>query len=119
MATWNDVRDGARRAANKVVKKTGEVADTASLYVKLKAAESKLNAKFTVLGKLTYKQLESGESQAAEIAPVLDSIRVLKDKIRNLQTQIELDKEKRKKTETEVKIEEAVADINEANDGQA
>ena len=57
MANWSTVRTSVSRAASKAIHKTGEVADTASLYVKLKAAEAKLDGYYTALGKLTYRQL--------------------------------------------------------------
>ena len=107
MADWNTVRTTIGQAASKAVHKTGEVADTASLYVKIKAAEAKLDGYYTALGKLTYKQLKSGESQAEKIAPVVDKIRALREKIRDLRNQIELDKAKRK-VKTEIVIETSV-----------
>ena len=107
MASWSSVRVSVGRAASKAIHKTGEVADTASLYVKLKTAEAKLDGHYTALGKLTYKQLESGESQAEKIAPVVDKIRALREKIRDLRNQIELDKAKRK-VKTEIVIETSV-----------
>ena len=107
MASWNTVRVSVGRAASKAIHKTGEVADTASLYVKLKTAEAKLDGHYTALGKLTYKQLESGESQAEKIAPVVEKIRASQEKIRDLRNKIEVDKAKRK-TKTEIIIETSV-----------
>ena len=112
MANWSTVRTSVSRAASKAIHKTSEVADTASLYVKLKAAEAKLDGYYTALGKLTYRQLESGESQAAEIAPVIEHIRETKAKIRKLRNDIEIDKAKRK-TKTEIIIETSVEDSSE------
>lgn len=105
---WSSVRTSVGRIAGKAIHKTGEVADTASLYVKLKAAEAKLDGYYTALGRLTFKQLESGESQAEKIAPVVEHIRASQKKIRELRRQIELDKAKRK-TKTEIIIETSVA----------
>lgn len=118
MANWNTVRTNVGRVASKAMHKTEEVADTASLYVKLKATEAKLDGYYTALGRLTYKQLESGESQAEKIAPVVENIRKAHDKIRWLRNQIELDKAKRKKTKTEIIIETSVEQMNEANKGE-
>ncbi len=117
MANWETVRTSVGRAATKAIHKTGEVADTASLYVKLKTAEAKLDGYYTALGRLTYKQLESGESQAEQIAPVIEHIRTTREKIRKLRNDIELDKAKRK-TKTEIIIETSVEQMNEANKGE-
>ncbi len=117
MANWSTVRTSVGRAASKAIHKTGEVADTASLYVKLKSAEAKLDGYYTALGKLTFKQLESGESQAEKIAPVVDKIRATQAKIRDLRNQIELDKAKRK-TKTEIIIETSVEQMNAENKAQ-
>lgn len=108
MADWNTVRTTIGHAASKAAHKTGEVADTASLYVKIKAAEAKLDGYYTALGKLTYKQLKSGESQAEKIAPVLEGIDAVQEKIRTLRNKIEIDKAKRKTKSTTVILETAV-----------
>ena len=94
MADWNSVREGAARAANKAIRKTGEVADIASIYVKIKMAEAKLEGYYTSLGKLTYKQLKTGESQA--------------EKIKLLQAKLEEEKQKKK----DAKAAKADAEIN-------
>ena len=104
---WNTARVSVGRLAGKAIHKTGEIADTASLYVKLKAAEAKRDGYYTALGKLTYIQLETGESQAEKIAPVIENIRKTQTKIRDLRNRIELDKAKRK-TKTEIIIETSV-----------
>ena len=96
MADWNKVRQGVGTAAKKTAKKTGEMVDIASLYVKLKMAEAKLDGYYTALGKLTYKQLKTGESQAEKIKPIVDKIDATQEKMRNLSKKIEDEKAKRK-----------------------
>ena len=118
MADWNTVRTTIGQAASKAVHKTGEVADTASLYVKIKAAEAKLDGYYTALGKLTYKQLKSGESQAEKIAPVLEGIDELQEKIRTLRNKIEIDKAKRKTKSTTVILETAVENAKAEQEGK-
>lgn len=100
MADWNTVRDGAARAANKAIRKTGEVADVASFYVKIKMTEAKLDGYYTTLGKLTYKQLKTGESQAEKIKPVVDGIDACREKIRLLREKLEEEKQRRKEAKT-------------------
>ena len=114
MANWSTVRTSVSRAAGKAVQKTGEVADTASLYVKLKTVQAKLDGYYTALGKLTYTQLESGESQAEQIAPVIERIRAAQAKIRKLRNEIELDKANRK-TKTEIIIQTSVEQTKQEN----
>lgn len=96
MADWNKVRKNVGTAAGKAAKKTGEVVDIASLYVKLKMAQAKLDGYYTALGKLTYKQLKTGESQAERIKPIVDKIDDTQAKMRALGKKIEDEKERRK-----------------------
>jgi len=114
MAKWSTVRTSVGRAASKAIHKTGEVVDTTSLYVKLKTAEAKLDGYYTALGRLTFKQLECGESQAEQIAPVIEHIRATNEKIRKIRNDIEIDKAKRK-TKTEIIIQTSVEQMNQAN----
>ena len=101
MADWESVRSGVGRAANKAAKKTGEVADVATLYVKLKMTEAKLDGYYTALGKLTYKQLKSGESQAEKIKPIIEGIDKLREKASALRQSINEQKEKRRAANAE------------------
>ena len=65
--------------ANNAIKETGEAADLAALHIKLKALESKRDDEYEMLGRLTYRQLKTGVSQAERIAPVIENL----DKIRS------------------------------------
>ncbi len=89
MANWNEVRSKAKTAASKAVKKTGEVADLASMYMRVKALEHKRNTKYQALGKLTYRQLKSGESYAEQIAPVVEELDSILEKLREQVAEIE------------------------------
>lgn len=109
MADWNEIRAKIEKAANTAVKKTGEIADSASKYVKLKSYDSKISSKYESLGRLTYKQIKSGESQAEGIAEVIDSIDELRTKRKKLADEIEADKKRRaeeKSAEKQKKAEE-------------
>ena len=99
MADWNGIRDTLGRAANKAVQKTGELADTAAKYVKLKSVDSKLSEKFELLGKLTYKQIKNGVSYAEKIATVMEDIDALRE--RRAAIVAEIEEAKRVKEETE------------------
>ena len=108
MAKYDTIRTGVGEMVGKAIKSTGEVAGLTMLYVRLKAAEAQLDGYYTALGKLTFKQLESGESQAEKIAPTLEGIRKTQTKIRALRNKIAIERAKRKVTETQVIIETAV-----------
>ncbi len=95
MADWKEIRAGMGRAANKAWKKTGELADTASMHIKLKTLEAKRNEQYELLGKLTYRQLKTGESQAERIAPIIEELDAVRDKIRVLASEIEKAKRER------------------------
>lgn len=112
MANWSTVKEGAARATNKAIRKTGEVADVAAIYVKIKMAEAKLDGYYTTLGKLTYKQLKTGESQAEKIKPIVDGIDATREKIRLLRQKIEEEKQRRK--EAKAAKPEDIADIEKA-----
>ena len=113
MAKWNTVRTSVGRAASKAIHKTGEVVDTTSLYVKLKTAQAKLDGYYTALGKLTFKQLETGESQAEKIATTLECIREKRQKVRALRNKIAVERAKRKTTESQIIIETAIENAKE------
>ena len=91
MADWGGIRGTLGRAADIAVQKTGEFADSAKKYVKLKSIDSKLNAKFELLGKLTYKQIKNGESHAERIATVMEEIDLLREQRAEIVAQIEAD----------------------------
>lgn len=106
MATWQEIRSGVEHAANKAIKKTSEIADTASLRVKLKSLDVKLNCEYEKLGKLTYKQLKTSKSQAEEIAAVIDSIDSLRAEMKTVREKIiaiksDMDAEKESNTDFE------------------
>ncbi|MBQ8331617.1 MAG: hypothetical protein IJX94_03860 [Clostridia bacterium] len=104
MASWNELRDTAKRAATKAINKTSELVDIASMQIKLKSLESKRNTQYQLLGKLTYRQLKSGESQAEKIAPVVAELDTILEQIREQVAEIEAAKkarEERKQAEKE------------------
>ena len=113
MADWNNVRNGVGRAANKAIKKTGEVADVATIYVKIKMLEAKLDGYYTTLGKLTYKQLKTGESQAEKIKPIVDGIDSARDKVHVLAARLD-DEKQRRKAEREAAKNPDIANVEKA-----
>ena len=89
MATWDFLKNSAKRMANNAIKETGEAADLAALHIKLKALESKRDDEYEMLGRLTYRQLKTGVSQAERIAPVIENLDKIRSKIKKTNTDIE------------------------------
>ena len=95
MASWEKIKTQIGKVTNKVVAKTGEVADTASKHVKLKAIEGNLSEKYEFLGRLAYKHTkgkEISEDKVNAIVAEIDSLIVDK---KNLKAEIEADKARR------------------------
>ena len=102
MADWNKIRTNLGKAAKKAVQKTGEIVDDTSMQIKLKSLESKRNKLYEELGRLTYRQLKTEESQAERIAQTIESLDEIREKIRAQMEEIEtLKKERAKKKEEE------------------
>ena len=105
MANWEQIKGNVKNAANKAIKTTGELADTASMQIKLKSLESKRDKKYAELGKLTYRLIKTGESQAGAISLVIEDLDKIREKIREQNTRIE-DAKKAKAEEKAKKKEE-------------
>lgn len=101
MSTWNEFKESAKTTANKAIKKTGELADTASIHVKIKLSNARLSAAYEKLGKLTYKQLKTEESQAEAISEVIATIDSIRADVKTLKIKLEEIKEARKNEEVE------------------
>ena len=95
MSSFNEFCSDAKRFANKAVKKTGELAQSASLHLKLEGVRNKLSASYEKLGRLTYKQLKTEETQAEKISDVISSIDALREKESDLKNQIDSLKEEK------------------------
>ena len=103
MSDWGEIKNKIGKAAGKAVKKTEEIADVAKKQIKLKSYDSKLSSKYESLGRLTYKQIKCGESQAESISTVISEIDELRVKRSDLANEIEADKVRRAKEKEEAK----------------
>ena len=101
MSEFNSFCKKVKKTAVKVVKKTGEAADMAAKYIKLQKIDSKLSDRYEVLGRLTYKQIKTGESYAEKIALYIDSIDKLRADRKALNDEIAAEKAKRNAENTE------------------
>lgn len=108
MATWELFKLSAKRAANKALKETSDAADLAALHIRIKALEAKRNEEYEMLGKLTYRQLKTGVSQAERIAPVIENIDKVRAKIKRVNAQIDdtrAMREERRAKERDISLE--------------
>ena len=108
MAKWDEIRSSVSRAASSTVKKSEEIANTATMHVKLARLMSQRDEQFEKLGKLTYRQLKTDESFAEEIAAVISQIDTLGSQIIKQKAKIETEKA-RKAAEKARKAEEKEA----------
>ena len=95
MSELNEFYKTVKNVADKAVKKTEELADIAAKHVILHRIESKLEERYENLGKLTYKQLKTGESQAERIAAHIESIDKLRAERKAIQAEIDADHARR------------------------
>lgn len=107
MASWNEIRETVGRAADTALQKTGELADMTAMRVKLKLLEGKRDEQYKALGRLTYRQLKTGESQAEKIASVIEALDEIRIRIQVLKDDIERTKQERaaKKEQVVLKAE--------------
>ncbi len=89
MANWNEIRSDVSKAAKTAIKKTGELADSASLRFNLKKIEIRLHSAYERLGRLTYKQLKSEQSQAEQISETIATIDSLRAEAATIKKKIE------------------------------
>ena len=108
MADWKKIGKQVGSVANKAARKTEEIADITVKRVKLSALESKLGKQYEKLGRLTYKQLKTGETQADKISAVIPEIDRLRDEVSAMRREIEEDKKRRE----ESKKQAAAAKVN-------
>jgi hypothetical protein len=97
---------------------------------KLKALEAKRNDEYEMLGRLTYRQLKTGISQADRIAPVISNLDEIRARIRKINADIEGVKQERDNRrmreriaayeveENELELDEIVEEVNSDNDDE-
>lgn len=93
MSKFDDFCTDLGRFANKAAKKTGELAKSATLRIKLERVKNQISAHYEKLGRLTYKQLKTGEAQTEKIADVISKIDSLRVEEALLKKKIEEPKE--------------------------
>lgn len=118
MAKWDEIRTSVGRAASTTAKKTEEIAQSASLHVKLARLMSKRDEQFEKLGKLTYKQLKTEESYAEQIAAVISQIDTLSSQIIRQKAKIEQSKAQKAEKKAEKQSSAVSTKSNETEIGE-
>ena len=117
MSEFNNFCKKVKKTAVKVAKKTGEATDIAVKYIKLQRIDSKLSDRYEALGRLTYKQLKTGESYAEKIALYIQSIDQLRTDRKALNEEIEADKARYREKDNQVNEETDKVDaVEEGNE---
>jgi hypothetical protein len=99
----NDFISSAKKATKKAANTTLELADIATLKVKLQAHNVKLSEKFEKLGKLSYAKLANDADNAEKIAACVAEIDKIKNTIEDINAEIKVKKDARKKKKCEEK----------------
>lgn len=114
MASWEKIKTQIGRVTNKVVAKTGEVADTATKHVKLKTIEGNLSESYEHLGRLAYKHLKGAEVSEEKVNAVVADIEALIVEKKAIKAEIEADKARRaaeKQAKKEAKAAEEAEEV--------
>ena len=92
----NNFIEGAKKATKKAANTTMELADIASLNLKLQGQSVKLSEKYEKLGKLSYDKLSNEADNAQEIAKTVEEIGKMIEEIENTKAEIKAKKIARK-----------------------
>ncbi len=95
MANFKEIRRSVRRAASKVVSKTGDLTDTASLHVKLAQKEANLSDLYEQFGRVAYQKLKTGEGADEKSRVLIEKIDVVRAEIYAINKAIKEKKEAR------------------------
>lgn len=113
MATWDDIKTKIGKVTNKVVAKTGEVADTASKHVKLKTIEGHLSESYEHLGRLAYKHVKGGAVSEERANAIIADIETLIAEKKAIKAEIAADKARREAEKQAKKEAKAAEDEDE------
>ena len=111
MADWKKIKKNISDTASKAARKTGEIADMTVKRVKLASVEAKLEKLYEKLGRLTYKQLKSGEAQTEKIAETILAIDRAREEYFARKEEIETDKKRREEAKKQEACEKVTIEI--------
>ncbi len=94
MASWNEIKKSIGNIADKTANKTRDLADTASLKIKIANKEADRDVQYKALGKLAYAKLRNIEVKDPEaltenISSTLDKLDVILKELSELKTEEE------------------------------
>ena len=96
MSDWQEFKADAGRFFDKATKEAIRLGDTATLYVKIKNLELKLDEEYAKLGRFCYRKLKQNADNAAQIDTQLEAISALQTSVKTLRTELEKLKQKDK-----------------------
>ena len=94
MANWNDIKASIGNIAGKTAAKTRELADTASLKLKIAGKEAERDVQYKALGKLAYAKLrdvnvKDPEALTQGISTTLDKLDTILKELHDLNSELE------------------------------
>lgn len=89
MALFDDLTKKAAKFTEKTIEKSSELADTAKTKVSIKSAEADLDDQFIKLGKLYYEVLNKDNVFDEKVAPVVQKIDEINQRIESLKSSLE------------------------------
>ena len=94
MANWNEIKTSIGNFAGKTAAKTRELADTASLKIKIANKESERDVQYRALGKLAYAKLrdvnvKDPEALTESISTTLDKLDTILRELHDLKAELE------------------------------
>lgn len=81
MSEWNKFCTTAKKTAETIASKTGEVVDHAATKLKIKGLELRKDEQYETLGRLVYRSLRTGEDTEEERNQAVAEIDALNEKI--------------------------------------
>ena len=89
MSTLGNFGRSFRRMAGKAVSKTGDITDTASLYVKLARTEADLADLYEQFGRVAYQKIKVGSNVDHKIKILIEKIDVIRAERYSIKRSIE------------------------------
>ena len=109
MSIFNRAWNATKRTAKKISDKTEELIDSATLSVKIKNLEAKIDEHYEALGRIVYRDLHTEDDLEEEKLEAIAAIDALFDRIAALKAEKEAAETKKKEAAEEAPAEEAEA----------
>lgn len=108
MSKWEELKSNLSVIADKTIKKTKELTDTASLKIKIASKEADRDIEYKNLGRLTYLKLKDTDTKDPEaltkqISESIEKLDTINEEILTLKKEDELRKKAKKAEKEEAK----------------